>query len=114
MTSEPKKDSPARDFTVSVAILVVTLGGLLYVGEQINNAPAPRSITLGWDNPPEVPSSFTVEVWATTNLTTWTLKTNVSGTNRGTLPADKAREFFKVRSRDTNGSFSDWSRKPTR
>lgn len=106
------KDSTVRDFTVSVAILAVTLGGLLYFSDQSLTVAPQRTITLVWDNPPEVPGTFTTEVWATTNLTTWQLKTNVAGTNRVRLPATNRAEFFKVRNKGTNGLYSDWSRKP--
>ena len=113
MNEEQKPaDSSLRDLGISFAVLIGGLGGLLYYSQQtLTIAPAPRSITLIWDNPPETPGSFTTEVWSSTNLNTWTLKTNVAGTNRVALPADKSREFFKVRNKGTNGLFSDWSRK---
>ena len=96
-------------------MLVLSLGGILYYADQTLTVapPAPRTVTLIWDDTSNPRGSFATEVWASTNLTTWTLKTNIAGTNRVTLPADKAREFFKIRNRGTNGLFSDWSRKPT-
>ena len=112
-SQSPDTDKPVRDFVVSVTILAATLGGLLYVSEQSLTVAPPRRITLIWDDTSNPRGSFTTEVWASTNLTTWTLKTNIAGTNRVTLPADQSREFFKIRNRGTNGTFSDWSRKPT-
>ncbi len=117
MTDAPQPkpaDSSLRDLGISFIILTATLGGLLYYSEQqLAPAPLPRKITLLWDNAPATPGSFTTEVWASTNLTTWTLRTNVAGTNAVTLFATNRQEFFKVRNRGTNGLFSDWSRKPT-
>ena len=105
-------DSSLRDLGISFVVLIGSLGGLLYISEQSLTVSPARKITLEWDNPTnDVPGSFTTEVWSSTNLTIWTLKTNVSGTNRVTLPATNRAEFFKIRNKGTNGLFSDWSRK---
>ena len=114
-TPEPTNDgNPVVQLGTAAAVLVGSLGGLLYFAEvAIFNPAPPRAITLLWDNTTDAPGSFTTEVWASTNLIAWQLKTNVNGTNRVTLTADKAREFFKIRNKGTNGLSSDWSRKPT-
>lgn len=74
----------------------------------------PQTITLAWDN---VETNVTTEIWSSTNLTDWTLATNVQG-NRATLPQDKPQEFFKARNKlnigGTNWLFSDWARKTNR
>lgn len=109
----PKNDS-LRDLGISAVVLVGSLGGLLYYSQQSLTVAPQRTITLLWDNPTnDTPGSYTTEVWASTNLTTWTLKANVAGTNRVTLPATNRAEFFKARNKGTNGLYSDWSRKPT-
>jgi hypothetical protein len=107
------KDSPLRDLGISFVVLLGSLGGLLYIADQTLTVapPPPRTVTLIWDNTNDAPGSIITEVWSSTNLTTWTLKTNIAGTNRVTLPRDQPREFFKVRNRGTNGLYSDWSRK---
>lgn len=112
MDDAPVKDNFERDLGIAFTLFAVTLGGLLYVAEKTLTVAPPRSITLLWDNPTnDTPGSYTTEVWSSTNLTTWALKTNIAGTNRVTLPATNRAEFFKVRNRGTNGLFSDWSRK---
>lgn len=113
MNEETKpQDSSLGDLGVSfLALGGLVLGGIYYVSQPSLTIAPPPVIRLEWDNPAEVPGSFTTEVWSSTNLTTWTLKTNIAGTNRVTLPADKPREFFKVRSKGTNGLVSDWARK---
>ena len=93
-----------------LGIVALSFVSLLYVASLVLPPSLPR-ITLAWDNPPETPGSFTTEVWASTNLVTWQLKTNVSGTNHVTLAATNRQEFFKIRTRGTNGMVSDWSRK---
>jgi hypothetical protein len=112
---EPTNDgNPVVQLGTAAAVLVGSLVGLLYFADvAIFNPPPPRAVTFLWDNTDNVRGSFTKEVWSSTNLTAWQLKTNLTGTNRVTLPADKAREFFKIRNKGTNGLSSDWSRKPT-
>lgn len=71
--------------------------------------PAQKTITLAWDKMDSNPSTIT-EIWSSTNLISWTLKTNVAGTNHVTLPATNKQEFFKARN-NLNGQVSDWARK---
>ena len=91
--------------------IIAGAGAGLYVVTTIVLPPTPPrqpAVVLMWDNTP----GLVAEIWSSTNLVTWTLKTNVAGTNRVTLPATNLAEFFKIRSRDTNGTVSDWARKP--
>lgn len=115
--AEPPQTKPADNSLRDIGLSFLTLGGLvlggLYYNPQSSIGNPQSSITLIWDDTSNPRGSFTTEVWASTNLSTWTLKTNIAGTNRVTLPADQSREFFKIRNRGTNGTFSDWSRKPT-
>ena len=87
-----------------VVVLAVTSSILL-----IPSPPAQKTITLAWDKIDPNPAT-TTEIWASTNLITWALKTNVAGTNHVTLPATNKQEFFKARS-NLYGEVSDWSRK---
>lgn len=113
MNADTKRDAKnALAITATLAALVT--GGVFLSDSLVNPAP-PKTVTLEWDKNDTDPNT-TTEVWSSTNLVTWSLRTNVAGTNRVTLPADKAAEFFKVRNRlqiGTNAIFSDWARKPT-
>jgi len=67
-------------------------------------APPPPAIVatlLRWTVPPGNTSDTTTEVWASTNLTLWTIRTNVTGTNAVRIPHNGPREFYKTRSRFT-------------
>lgn len=64
----------------------------------------PKFVTVSW-----VDASNRFELWHSTDLQTWTLLTNTPATVAITLPADKPKEFFKVRKIDpTTGAVSDW------
>lgn len=106
MTPDTKRQLQSTGATV--AIITAALAGGVYFSSQVL-AP-PTRITLIWTNGETSPGT-TTEVWASTNLTSWTLATNVAGTNSVTLPADKPREFLKIRHRLGN-LVSDWARKP--
>ena len=85
------------------AVLAISVGVML-----VPSPPAPRKISIAWDKNDTNPATVT-EVWTTTNLSLWTLKTNVAGSNV-TLLADKPQEFFKIRN-NLFGQVSDWARK---
>ena len=91
----------------TLGIIAVAGAGLYVVTTIVLPPPPPRTpaVVLMWDNAP----GLVAEIWSSTNLVTWTLKTNVAGTNRVTLPATNRQEFFKIRSRDTRGIVSEWS-----
>lgn len=108
MTADAKKISGEVAATVGVTVAVFIVG-LYYADNQLAARATPKSITLTWDKNDPDPATLT-EVWASSNLTTWTLKTNVAGTNRVTLPATNRAEFFKIRNR-LGSQVSDWSRK---
>ncbi len=113
MNEDTKAQLKSSGALVAV-IAAVTTGGV-FISQRLINPPAP-TVTLLWDTGDTSPGIVT-EVWASTDLTNWTLRTNVAGTNRVTLPRDKPQEFFKIRNRldsTTNGIFSDWARKTTR
>lgn len=87
----------------------LTVGVLL-----IPSPPIPKQVRIGWDANTNQPG-VTTEVWSSTNLTSWILRTNTA-TNRVSFPADKSAEFFKIRNKrqiGTNVHFSDWARKTT-
>lgn len=71
--------------------------------------PKPKRIALIWSNAPQA-GPFMVEVWGSVNLKDWRFVCAVEGTNV-ILPADGPAMFFKVRTRDTAGRLSDWSKK---
>lgn len=109
MTSDTKKQ------IASATALTGLVGAVLFSGVKlsqlvVDNAAKPRTVTLQWDTVETDPATIT-EVWASTNLTIWTLRTNVAGTNRVTLPATNAAEYFKIRNR-LGDQVSDWARKP--
>ena len=106
MTEDQK--SLAKTFA-AIAAGIIAVG--IITQQTLVVTPAPRSITLGWTNSNNNAPGTVTEVWSSTNLVTWTLKTNVAGTNHVTLPATNRAEFFKIRSRATNGLVSEWSRK---
>ena len=108
MTADQK--SLAKTFG-AIAAGIIAVG--IITQQTLVVTPAPRSITLGWTNATNNATGTVTEIWSSTNLVNWTLKTNVAGTNHVTLPATNRAEFFKIRSRDTNGTVSDWARKPT-
>ena len=92
---------------VTIGIIAATLVGGVYLSER-ELAPRGPAITLRWQV--NEPSSGTItEVWASTNLHNWTLRTNVIGTNTVTLPRDKPAEYFKIRNR-LGSQVSDWAR----
>lgn len=91
----------------SVGLTVAIIGAVLTLGVITLPPPVPpKTITLAWD---KNTAEAITEVWSTTNLVDWELRTNVTGSNV-TLAADKPQEFFKVRNRVGN-QVSDWSRK---
>ena len=92
---------------VGTGILVLALG--VGVSLLIPTPPTQKTITLIWDKMDPNPAT-TTEIWSSTNLIFWSLKTNVAGTNRVTLPATNKQEFFKARN-NLAGQVSDWSRK---
>ena len=114
MTADTKRDAKSA-LAITAAVAALVTGGVIVSDKLITAPPAQPTLTLTWDkNEPD--PNVTTEVWASTNLTTWTLRTNVAGTNRVTLPRDKQAEFFKIRNRlqiGTNAIFSDWARKRT-
>jgi hypothetical protein len=110
MQAPARNDDPISEAGFTLGVLALSYVSLLYVASLVIPPPTVKTIRLLWDNPPEVPGTFYTEVWASTNLVHWTLKTNV-WTNRVTLYATNAAEFFKIRNKGTNGLTSDWSRK---
>lgn len=94
---------------LTTGVVIAALSAGIYFTD-LTPAPTPRTITLQWDLN-NSPVGLTTEVWSSTNLTTWTLKTNVVGTNRVTLPATNRAEFFKIRTR-RGFEVSDWARRP--
>lgn len=107
MDADTKRDAK-NALAISAALAALVTGGV-YVSDLLINPAPPRAVTLVWTVNETAPGVVT-EVWSSTNLTTWTLRTNVVGTNRVTLPADQPQEFFKVRNR-LGSQVSDWSRK---
>lgn len=111
MTPETKSDLRTAGGIIGLTAAALTVGVLL-----IPSPPSPKKIRFTWDMVDLIPgAAYTTEVWSSTNLTTWTLRTNTS-TNFISFPADKSQEFFKIRNRlqiGTNVLFSDWARKPT-
>lgn len=95
--------SPAATLAIIAGVFV----GGLYLSEQSLAPPGP-TITLQWVKADPDPDTIT-EVWSSTNLHNWTLRTNVAGTNTVTLPRDKPQEFFKIRNR-LGDLVSDWAR----
>ena len=110
MQAPALNDDPISEAGFTFGILALSYASLLYASSLVLTPSIPR-ITLSWDDPPETPGSYLVEVWASTNLVTWQLKTNVTRTNRVTLPATNRQEFFKIRTHGTSGLNSDWSHK---
>lgn len=114
MTPDTKQDAKYA-LAITAALAALVTGGVIVSDKLVTAHPQP-TMTLIWDKNDTDPNT-TTEVWASTNLTTWTLRTNVSGTNRVTLSRDKQAEFFKIRNKlqiGTNAVFSDWARKTTR
>jgi hypothetical protein len=111
MPDPARNDDPLAEGAFTLGLLALSFTSLLYLSSLVIPPVILPRITLAWDNPPETPGSYSVEVWASTNLVTWQLKTNVSGTNHVTLAATNRQEFFKIRTRGTNGQNSDWSHK---
>jgi len=110
MQAPAQNDDPLTEASFTVGLLALSYVSLLYVASLVIAPPTVKTIRLLWDNPVEPPGTVFTEVWASTNLVTWTLKTNV-WTNTVTLYATNQAEFYKVRNRGTNGQVSDWSRK---
>ena len=106
MTDDQK--SLAKTFG-AIAAGIIAVG--IITQQTLVVTPAPRSVTLGWTNATNNAPGTVTEVWSSTNLVNWTLKTNVAGTNHVTFLATNRQEFFKIRSRATNGLVSEWSRK---
>lgn len=74
-------------------------------------SPAP-SVAVRWQLPEFAGPMFT-EVWASTNLATWQLKTNIAG-NAVAFPATMRGEFYKIRCGYSVGNlmlFTDWARR---
>jgi hypothetical protein len=109
MPDPARNDDPISEAGFTLGVLALSYVSLLYVASLVI-PPPPPVIRLAWTNPPEAPGTYYTEVWASTNLVHWTLKTNV-WTNRVTLFATNRAEFFKIRNKGTNGQVSDWSRK---
>ena len=57
------------------------------------------NITLSWTTPYISNTNAYTEIWSSTNLIDWSLKTSVVKTNSITLPANNQSEFFKLRTR---------------
>jgi len=110
MQARDQNDDPLTEASFTLGLVALSYVSLLYVASLVIAPTSVKTIRLLWDNPPEPPGTVFTEVWASTNLVNWTLKTNV-WTNTVTLPATNRAEFFKVRNRSTNGQVSDWSRK---
>lgn len=107
MDADAKKD--LRRVAGITAVVAALVTGGVYVSDQLI-APVVPTITLAWDN---ADTNVVTEIWASTNLIDWTLKTNVIGTTVK-LPRDKPAEFFKARNKvqsGTNWLFSDWARR---
>jgi len=64
-------------------------------------APQVKATRLQWSIPPGNTHDTVTEVWATTNLSLWTLKIEVTGTNSVTIPQNGPMEFYQTRSRFT-------------
>ena len=101
MTNDTANQFKSVGLTVGVVAAVLTIGVI-----TLPPPVPPKTITLAWD---KNTAEAITEVWSTTNLVDWELRTNVTGSNV-TLAADKPQEFFKVRNRVGN-QVSDWSRK---
>lgn len=69
--------------------------------------PQPRTVTLLWDASPS-PEVDRYEIWTSTDLRTWSHKTNVTGT-AWAVTAGQPVEYFMVRARTTNGLVSAWA-----
>jgi hypothetical protein len=110
MQAPARNDDPLTEASFSVGLLALSYVSLLYVASLVIAPPHVAKIRLTWDNTTDAPGTYSTEVWASTNLVTWTLKTNV-WTNTVTLYATNRAEFFKIRNKGTNGLTSDWSRK---
>tara|TARA_R110000868_G_scaffold32231_3_gene117467 strand:+ start:1548 stop:1874 length:327 start_codon:yes stop_codon:yes gene_type:complete len=71
-------------------------------------------VTLIWDNTNYInDTNISVEIWSSTNLVTWNLKTIIPSwqTNYVVTPL-LSTEFFKVRNKDSrSGLVSNWASK---
>lgn len=70
------------------------------------------SVVVAWSFPVEAGLWPYVQVWASTNLATWQLKTNIAG-NSVEFPATLRGEFYKIRGAYSVGQmqlFTDWAR----
>jgi len=100
LTSEAKALMWDAAKPVGITVVALALGVML-----APDAIRPIKVTIAWDKNADA----ITEVWASTNLVTWYLKSNVVG-SVATFPADLAQEFYKVRNSNQFG-VSDWARK---
>ena len=115
MTPDTKRT--IKEAGVTVGIIGAALGVGIYFSDVALTVNPTRQLRLTWTdtNPTNLPG-LTAEFWASTNLSTWRLKTNHPvrpGSNFASFPATLEKEFFKLRNRQIAGgvtNYSDWSK----
>jgi hypothetical protein len=106
----PAQDDPVSEAAFDSGLVALAFVSLTFLASLVV-APTPLAkIRLTWTNAKNNPAGTITEIWASPDLVTWTLKTNVAS-NSVTLYATNAREFFKIRARGPNGHTSEWSSK---
>lgn len=95
MTSDTKEQVKSAGKTTGVVALGAAVVAVI---SSIVLAPVqPKTATLLWDYPAQDLPEVIFEVVSKTNLTApWQFYTNVTATNRLTIPTAKVQEFFTI------------------
>jgi hypothetical protein len=92
-------------------IALFAAGGLVIGGYHFGSQSKPRPrIMLYWTNPMSANTNAFVEIWATTNLHNWNLKTTIPSSQTNIyFPTTEIAEFFRLRNALVSGSVTQYS-----